>query len=136
MDLKTRFQWIEQRAWWIKDSEKVKKNKLCAKKAFLSKVRGEWSLSKFLLNLDTIWVLVATVFSLQIFRSPIPRGSLTLCIPFCLILTLYLLNIQATTRMLVPLDALPNLLWVVAMKTALFRGLLHINAARGFGEAQ
>ena len=72
MRLKTRFQWIEQCAQWIKDSQKVKKDKLYTKKAFLGKIRGEWSLNMCLLDLDTILVLVAIVFSLQISRSPYP----------------------------------------------------------------
>ena len=70
--LKTRFQWIKQRAQWIKNSKKAKKNKLYAKKSFLGKVRGEWFLNIFLLDLDTISVLLATIFSLQISRSPNP----------------------------------------------------------------
>ena len=71
MGLKTRFQWIKQRAQWIKDSKKAKKDKLYAKKSFLGEVRGEWFLNIFLLDLDTILVLIATVFSLQVFfRSP------------------------------------------------------------------
>ena len=67
MGLKTRLQWIKQHAQWIKDSKKAKKDKVYAKKSFLGEVRGEWFLNIFLLDLDTISVLVATVFSLQIF---------------------------------------------------------------------
>ena len=72
VDLKTRFQWIEQCAQRIKDSKKIKKDKLYVKKAFLGKIRGEQSLSIFLLDLDTISVLIPTVFSLQISRSLSP----------------------------------------------------------------
>ena len=110
MGLKTRFQWIEQCAQWIKDSKKAKKDKLYAKKSFLGKIQGEWSLNIFLLDLDTISVLVGTMFSLQILRSPIPGGSLTLYILFWLILALHLLIMQATTWVLVPSDALSSLL--------------------------
>ena len=54
MGLKTRLQWIKQHTQWIKDS----------KKSFLGEVQGEWFLNIFLLDLDTILVLVATVFFL------------------------------------------------------------------------
>ena len=64
MGLKTRLQWIKQHAQRIKDSKKAKKDKLYAKKSFLGEVQGEWFLNIFLLDLDTILVLVATVFSL------------------------------------------------------------------------
>ena len=64
MGLKTRLQWIKQHTQWIKDSKKAKKDKLYAKKSFLGEVQGEWFLNIFLLDLDTILVLVATVFSL------------------------------------------------------------------------
>ena len=97
MGLKTRFQWIKQHAQWIKDNKKAKKDKIYANKSFLGEVRGEWFLNIVLLDLDTISVLVATVFSLQISRSLIPRGSLTLYILISLILTLHLLIMQATT---------------------------------------
>ena len=72
MGLKTRFQWIKQHTQWIKDSKKAKKDKLYAKKSFFDEVQGEWFLNIFLLDLDTISVLVATVFSLQIPRPPYP----------------------------------------------------------------
>ena len=68
--------------------------------------------SILLLNLDIISALIAIVFSLQI-RPPSPlilEGSLTLYILFWLILALHLLILQATTRLLVPSDALPSLL--------------------------
>ena len=43
--------------------KKVKENKLHPKKIFLGKIRGEWSLDIFLLNLDTISVFLAKMFS-------------------------------------------------------------------------
>ena len=49
-----------------------------------------------------------------------------------MILALHLLIMQATTRVLVPLDTFPNLLQVMATNAALFKGLIHINAARRF----
>ena len=64
MGLKTRFQWIKQHTQWIKDSKKAKKDKLYAKKSFFDEVQGEWFLNIFLLDLDTILVLITTVFSL------------------------------------------------------------------------
>ena len=64
MNLKTRLQWIKQHAQWIKNNKKVKKDKVYAKKSFLGKVRGEWFLNIVLLDLDTILILVTTVFSL------------------------------------------------------------------------
>ena len=51
----------------LKDSKKAKKDKLYAKKSFLSEVRGEGFLNIILLDLNTILVLVATVFFLQVF---------------------------------------------------------------------
>ena len=64
MGIKARFQWIKQHAQWIKDNKKAKKDNLYAKKSFLGLVQGEWFLNISLLDLDTISVLVAIVFSL------------------------------------------------------------------------
>ena len=64
MNLKTRLQWIKQHAQWIKNNKKVKKDKVYAKKSFLGEVRGEWFLNIVLLDLDTILILVTTVFSI------------------------------------------------------------------------
>ena len=47
-----------------------------------------------------------------------------------MILILHLSIIQAATRVLIPSDTLSGLLWIEVAKTALFRSLLHINAAR------
>ena len=68
--------------------------------------------------------------SFIIFRSSIYEGSLALYSFFWMILILHLLVIWATTWVLVPLNTLFGLLWVVVAKATLFRGLLHINAAR------
>ena len=65
--------------------------------------------------------LLLQCFLYRFLDPPIHVGSFTLYIPFWLILTLHLLIMQATTRVLVPSDALPNLLWVTATKTVLFR---------------
>ena len=62
----------------LKDSKKAKKDKLYAKKSFLSEVRGEGFLNIILLDLNTILVLVATVFFLQVF--PIPSLGRVSCI--------------------------------------------------------
>ena len=62
MSSKTRFQWIKQYSQWIRDNKKAKKDKHYAKKSFLSKVWGEWFLNIVLLDLDTVSVLVATIF--------------------------------------------------------------------------
>ena len=83
----------------------------------------------FLLILQCFVTKVSKI--IQIARVlPFPRGLLTLYIPFQLILALHLLIMQVTSRVLVPLAALPNLLWVVATKAALFIGHFLINAAR------
>ena len=50
-----------------------------------------------------------------------------------MILALHLLIVQATTWVLVPSDTFPSPLWVGTIKAALFKGLLHIYAARRFG---
>ena len=47
-----------------------------------------------------------------------------------MILALHLSIIQATAWVPVLSDTLTSPLWVEATKTALFRGLLHINAAK------
>ena len=70
------------------------------------------------------------MLSFIIFRSSIHGGSLTLYSSFWMILILHLLIIWVTTWVFVPSDTLSSFLWVVVAKTALFRGLLHINAAR------
>jgi len=44
--------------------KKVKENELYIKKIFLGKIQEKWSFDIFLLNLCTISVLPATVFSL------------------------------------------------------------------------
>ena len=66
------------------------------------------------------------------FSAPFSSGSLTLYIPFQLILALHLLIMQVTSRVFVLLATFPNLLWVVATKAALFRDHFLINAARTF----
>jgi len=70
--LKVRLQWIKKHTQWIIDNKKAKKDKFYAKKSFLGEVRGEWFLNIVLSALDTISVLVATVFSLLIFPIPSP----------------------------------------------------------------
>ena len=55
---------------------------------------------------------------------------LTLYSSFWTILILHLLIIWAHTWVSVPSDTLFGFLWVMVAKTTMFRGLLHINAAR------
>ena len=71
-----------------------------------------------------------TVLSLINFRSPLHGESLIFYSSIWTILILYLLIIYATSWVLVPSDTPSGLLWVGVAKAALFRGLLHINAAR------
>ena len=56
--------------------------------------------------------------------------SFILYILLWIIFTLHLLIIRALTWILVTLDTLSGFLWVVVVEVVLFRGLLHINAAR------
>ena len=70
-----------------------------------------------------------SIFAL-FFRS-FPHGrSLTLYNSLWTILILHLLIIWALIWVPVPSDTLFGFLWVVVAKTTLFRGILHINAAR------
>ena len=62
--------------------KKVKENDLYVKKIFLGKIRGEWSFDIFLLNLCTISVLPAIVFSLYDFRFLSLKGLLHYIAPF------------------------------------------------------
>ena len=62
--------------------KKVKENELYVKKIFLGKIRGEWSFDIFLLNLCTISVLPAIVFSLYDFRFLSLKGLLHYIAPF------------------------------------------------------
>ena len=62
--------------------KKVKENELYVKKIFLGKLRGEWSFDIFLLNLCTISVLPAVVFSLYDFRFLSLKGLLHYIAPF------------------------------------------------------
>ena len=74
-------------------------------------------------------ILIVTVFSL-FFRSPFHGRSLTLYSSLWIILILHLLIIWVVTWVHVLSDAFSGFLWVMVAKTALFRGLFHINAAR------
>ena len=73
---------------------------------------------------------IAIVFSSLFFSAPFPGGFLALYIPQQSILALHLLTMQVTTQVLIPSATFPNLKWVAATKTALFRGRFLINAAR------
>ena len=75
-------------------------------------------------------IQIAPVFSISNSPSPFTGGFLTLYILFQSILALHLLIMQVTTRVSVPSATFPNLQWVAATKTALFRGHFLINAAR------
>ena len=80
------------------------------------------------LNTETIWT--TTMFSFSFFRSFLHDESFTLYILIWIIFTLHLLIIRTLTWVLVLLDTLSGFLWVVVAEVVLFRGLLHINAAR------
>ena len=73
---------------------------------------------------------VIKMLSLTNFRSPLHGGSLTLYSSVWTILALHLLIIWVVTWVLIPSDTPLGLLWVCVAKVTLFRGLLHINAAR------
>ena len=64
------------------------------------------------------------------FPPPSHEGSLTLYSSIWIIFILHLLIIWALTWVLVPSDTFSGFLWVVVAKTALFKGLLHINVVR------
>jgi len=64
------------------------------------------------------------------FSSFLHEESFTLYILLWIIFTLHLLIIRTLTWVLVPSDTLSGFLWVVVAEVVLFRGLLHINAAR------
>ena len=74
--------------------------------------------------------LHATVF-LPLFSIPPPFGGFyTLYRPFLTIWALHLLIIQASTWAPIPSNTSFSSLWAALAKATLFRGLLHINAAR------
>ena len=76
--------------------------------------------------------LHATVFSSPLFSLPLPSYGdfYTLYRLFLIIWTLHLLIIWTPTCAPIPSDTHFSLLWVAAAKATLFKGLLHINAAR------
>ena len=74
-------------------------------------------------------VQIAILLFLSPFRSPFHEESSTLYSFFWIIFTLHLLIIWTLTWVLVPSATSTNFLWVAVAKVALFRGLLHINAA-------
>ena len=70
-------------------------------------------------------------YSLSPFFLPFLHGGFsTLYRLFLIIWTLHLLITWISTWVPIPSDTPFSLLWVAAAKAALFRGLLHINAAR------
>ena len=70
-------------------------------------------------------------YSLSLFFCPpLHGGSSTLYSSFLIIWTLHLLITWIPTWVPIPLDTPFSPLWVAAAMTALFRGLLYINAAR------
>ena len=70
-------------------------------------------------------------YSLSLFFLPLLHGGFsTLYRLFLIIWILHLLIIWIPTWVPIPSDTPFSPLWVAAAKTALFRGLLHINAAR------
>ena len=80
-------------------------------------------------NVQSEWFRLLPLFSFS-FQSPSHEGSFTLYSCSWIILILHLLIIWVPTWVLVPLDIPFSLIWVVVANAALFRGLLHINAAR------
>ena len=78
----------------------------------------------------TYMAQVVKILFLTNFRSPLHGGSLTLYSSARTILALHVSIIWAITWVLVPSNTPSNLLWVRVAKVTLFRGLLHINAAR------
>ena len=106
------------------DQARIKKTKLkslpCPKRAHLN----ELITTKYKNQLDCYSILFL------FFRSPSHGGSLTLYSSLWIILTLHMFIIWALTQVLFPSDTLFDFWWVVVAKVALFRGLLHINAAK------
>ena len=84
-----------------------------------------WLLSNIGMVQIAIWLFL---FSLLL-PSPFHEESSTLYNLFWIIFTLYLLIIWTLTWVLVPSATFPSSLWVAVAKVALFRRLLHINAA-------
>ena len=75
-------------------------------------------------------LLHATVFFSSFFPSPLYGGFSTLYRLSLIIWTLHLLITWTPTWAPISSDTPFSPLWVAAAKTALFRGLFHINAAR------
>ena len=76
------------------------------------------------------WGSFACYSILSSFLSPLSYGGFyTLYRSFLIIWALHLSIIQTFTWASVPSDTSFNSLWVAVAKVALFRGLLHINAA-------
>ena len=102
------------------------------KRTVLGTVRGDQFLyisNKFDYK-SVFWLLQC--FSLDFFSPPppIPLRFLTLYTSHWLIFALHLLIIQTITWVLVLSDTISGPLWVGVVKAVLFRGLLHINAAK------
>ena len=102
-------------------------------------VRGAWcsSSSTFSTRFPCFFKTMQIAAAFSSFSLPIPfsrslilGGSFPLYTSFQSILTLYLLIVQAITRMLVPSATFSNPLWVAATKAILFKGPFIINATR------
>ena len=65
-----------------------------------------------------------------LFQSSLHEESFTLYILLWIIFIFHLLIIRTFTWVTVPSDIIFGFLWVVVAKVVLFRGLLHINAAK------
>ena len=97
-------------------------------------VRGDELLFKSLFLKDSptfnatviIFLLSSTVFS----DPPLMGGSSHYIVFFQIILTVHLLFIGTFTQVHVPSDIFSDFLYTVVVEIVLFRGSLHINAAR------
>ena len=97
-------------------------------------VRGDELLFKSLFLKDSptfnatiiIFLLSSTVFS----DPPLMGGSSHYIVFFQIILTVHLLFIGTFTQVNVPSDIFSGFLYTVVVEIVLFRGFLHINAAR------
>ena len=94
-------------------------------------IRGTWCSSPFFSARLQRFTRSYELLPCSLFSPPsFSGGFLTLYILFQSILALHLLIMQVTTRVSVPSVTFPNLQWVTATKTALFRGHFLINATR------
>ena len=93
-------------------------------------IGGDWEFYLWI-QITTLGFFCMLQYSLFFFFPSRPYGGFyTLYRLFLIIWALHLLIIQAPTWAPIPSDTSFSPLWVVVAKVTLFRGLLHINAAR------